>query len=206
MNKQFLKRTTGLILLCLTLASAPCLFATTVVFSDNFDDGDISDWTKSTNYGSTSVIEASSNFVVSGLSLNAFLLAPPGGNNLVVRANHDFFAPVTGTYTIDMDASSAVCGGCTISYDVLVDNVLQVRRHITTFEDRSFNIALTEGVHTLSLGMHTTNASSGQFNAFFDNVVILTEENVPSAVPEPSSFLLLLITVGLGANFFSSKK
>ncbi len=206
MKKQFFNRAVGLVFLCLILASTPCLFATTVIFSDNFDDGDISDWTKSTNYGSTSAIEASSNFVVSGLSLNTFLIAPPGGTNLVVRAEHDFFAPVTGTYTIDMDASSAICGGCTISYDVLVDNVLQVRKNITVFENRSFNIGLSAGTHTLSLGMHTTNASSGQFNAFFDNVVILTEENVPSAVPEPSSFLLLLLTVGFGANFFSLKK
>ncbi len=162
-----------------------------VIFSDNFDDGDVSDWTKATNFaGSTTVTVDSVEFVSPGYSLITYLDVPPlSGTNLYVRASHDFVAPTAGNYTLDLWARSAPCQGCVISYDVLVDGTLLDRRQIFTFESRSFALnGLSAGTHVLSLGMFTTAAFLGRFRAFFDNVTISTAG--PLAVPEPASALL----------------
>ena len=172
--------------------------AATTVFSDNFDDGDVSDWVKSTNYGGSSVVTVrGDSFVSPGFALYTYLDAPPGGGSLVVRASHDFFAPVAGDYLLELSARSSPCSGCTMSYDVLVDGGSLTRTFApSAFEARSFTLTgLAAGTHTLTLGMHTTNASSGRFNASFDDVVISTT----APIPEPGAWALMLGGLGLVA-------
>lgn len=156
--------------------------AATVVFSDNFDDGNVSDWTASTNGPATPVVTVRSDSFVSGpYSLWTYFNAPPGGSNLVVRASHAFTAPVMADYLLELSARSAPCQGCTMSYDVLVDNVLLTRKFFpNAFEARSFTLSgLAAGAHTLTLGIHTTGASNGRFQASFDDVRISTTAPVP---------------------------
>ncbi len=153
-----------------------------VVFSDNFDDGDVTDWVKSTNYAGTTSVQTDGT-AVSGQSLFTYLTAPPGGTNLIVRATKSFNAPVAGDYLLSLYAVSTVCSGCTVSYDVLVDGMHLDRKNFTSgFEARNFNLmGLSAGTHSLILGVYTTNASSGLFGARFDNVEVSTQAEIPEA-------------------------
>lgn len=179
----------------LTLA-APVASAATTVFSDNFDDGDVSDWTLTTNYAGTTFLGVRDDaFVSPGFALYTYLQAPPGGIQLVVRGSRTFEAPVAGDYVLDLFARSSPCGGCTISYDVLVNGVSLDRKFAPdAFEARSFALTgLAAGEHTLTLGIHTTNASSGRFSASFDDVVISTT----APIPEPGTWALMAGGLGL---------
>ena len=185
LNKQLTKFVLAMMLL---LSGRPT--SATIIFSDNFDNGDVSDWVKTTNYGGSSAVTVrSDSFVSPDFSLFTYLDAPPGGISLFVHASHDFVAPLTTDYTLDFWGRSSPCSGCTISYDVLVDGVLLDRKFApTAFEQRSFALnGLSAGTHLLSLGIFTTNASSGRFSASFDNVVISTTS---TTIPEPSALLL----------------
>ncbi|MBX3486182.1 PEPxxWA-CTERM sorting domain-containing protein [Phenylobacterium sp.] len=167
--------------------------AATVVFSDDFDAGVGPEWVFTTNYGGTAGIDA-------GGILGPYINAPPGGGDLTARATRTLTL-LAGDYTLDLDAWALVCQGCTISYDVLFDGVSLTRTAGTnTFQSRSFDLgALSAGTHTITLGMHTTNASSGHFLAKFDNVV-LTGDNLVAGVPEPATWgLMILGFAGAGA-------
>jgi len=167
----------------------------TVVFSDGFDDGDVSDWSKTTNYAGTTAVSIRNDLFVSPSgALFVYLDAPPGGSALNVRASHGFNAPVAGDYTLGLSARSAPCDGCTISYDILVDGVLLDRRSAASaFDGRNFSLnGLTAGAHTLTLGMFTIVAFAGRFNASFDDVVIATAATAPETpVPLPASIVLV---------------
>lgn len=179
----------------LVLATSAASAATTV-FSDSFDDGDVSDWTLTTNYGGTTFLGVRDDvFVSPGFALFTYLQAPPGGIQLFVRGSRTFDAPVAGDYLLDLSARSSPCDGCTISYDVLVDGVLLARKFApVAFEARSFSLTgLAAGDHTLTLGIHTTNASSGRFSASFDDVVISTT----APIPEPGIWALMAGGLGI---------
>ena len=179
-------------LISIGLASAANAAGTTV-FADSFDDGNVADWTisNSSNVTVPQVIVRTDSFVSGTGSLWTFFDAPSGGSGPgTVRASHAFNAPVTATYTLSLWARSAPCSGCTMSYDVLVDGVSLTRSFApSAFEQRSFTLTgLTAGTHTLTLGMHTTAASSGRFQASFDDVSITTL----APVPEPDTLAMML--------------
>jgi hypothetical protein len=163
-----------------------------IAFSDDFNDNDVSDWTFSTNYGGAAGTET-------GGILGPYIDAPPGGFDLVARSTRALTLSA-GDYTLDLDAMSIDCDGCTISYDVLFDNVLLTRTaSFEATQHRSFDLGeLAGGSHGLTLGMHTTNASSGHFVARFDNVVLDRANVVPPGpgVPEPSTWALMLLGFG----------
>jgi hypothetical protein len=157
--------------------------AASVVFADDFDDNDVSDWTFTTNYGGGAGVDT-------GGVLGPYIDAPPGGVDLTARASHTLNL-AAGDYTLALDAFAIVCGGCTVSYDVLFDGDLLTRTAgSNAFDHRDFDLGtLTAGVHTLTLGMHTTNASNGHFLAKFDNV----ELSGTSAAPEPGAWALMIL-------------
>ena len=178
--------------------AAPASAALTTVFADTFEDGSVADWTI-TNTANISVPQAiiRTDSVHSGSgAMWTFFDAPSGGSGAgTVRASHTFTAPVAADYTLSLWARSSVCSGCTMSYDVLVDNVSLARAFApNAFEERVFQlVGLGAGTHTLTLGMHTTAASSGRFQATFDDVSITTL----APVPEPQSVALLLAGLGV---------
>jgi hypothetical protein len=187
-------------LVVLSLLS-PAAIAATVVFSDSFDDGDVSDWVKSTNHAGPSQVDVRSDLFVSpGFALWTYLDAPPGGSNLTTTGTHEFVAPVSGNYELTLSAISTSCVGCTVSYEVFVDGIRLDRKSApTSFESRLFSLpGLAAGSHTLGLGIHTDVAIAGRFNASFDDVVISTT----ALVPEPAAYVTMCI--GLVVVFFLS--
>jgi hypothetical protein len=172
------------------LIVGPAANAGTIVFSDDFEDGLVNDWNKSTNFGGTTAIVASGTSHTGNFGLETYLEVPPlSGTDLYVRASHDFLAPVAGDYILNLWARSTSCNGCTISYDVIVDGTSLARSTApTAFEERTFSLeGLAAGPHTITLGMFTTLAVSGHFFSSFDDVVISTS----APVPELPTFALL---------------
>jgi PEP-CTERM motif len=188
--------------LAVTLPAHALVDIGTTVFSDSFDDGDVSDWVVSSSGNITGpVVAVRTDSVVSGPgALWTYFNAPSGGTGAgFVRATHSFTAPVAADYTLDLWARSAICSGCTMFFDVLVDGQSLTRDGTaqTAFSQRSFSLAgLTAGQHQLTLGMYTNAASSGRFQASFDDVRISTL----APVPEPAAaWLMLGGLVALGA-------
>jgi hypothetical protein len=189
-----------------SLALSAAAANATVVFSDNFDDGDVTDWVKSTNYGGSTFVETDG-VAVSGQSLFTYLTAPPGGVNLVVWATKSFNAPVAGDYLLSLYAVSTVCSGCVVSYDIFVDSgATHTSRtnHTAGFQlvEISLN-GLAAGSHELTLGVHTTNASSGLFGARFDNVEVSTQAEVAEA---PAVAILAGGLAAIGATAMRRRK
>jgi len=184
------------VLLGSALLGAPA-GAATIVFSDNFDDGNVSNWAVSSSANITvPVVAVDAAFNVSpGFSMITYFDAPDGGSGAgTVRASRSFTAPVAGDYLLELDARSSPCQGCVMSYDVLVDGNLLVRgfEDSSSFDALSFSLTgLAAGPHMITLGMHTTGASSGRFRAQFDDVVISTTAQIPVGTPEPATMALL---------------
>lgn len=174
-----------------TLAAA----APVTVFSDDFEDGSVADWSVSASAGViTPVVATRSDAVHGGLyAMQTYFDAPSGGvGSNFVRASHSFTAAATGDYLLELWARSAPCGGCAMYFDVLVDGMSQLHDGSaqTTYAFRSLTLSnLTAGLHTLTLGMFTTDASSGRFQASFDDVRITTETS--ATVPEPTTLALV---------------
>jgi len=157
------------------LSPAPARAAT--VFSDDFSDNDASDWTKSTNYGGTSVVDGSTG------SMEVYLDAPPGGTDLFVTATHDFTIGADGPLQLSFSAASGPCSGCTIRYNVYLDGVnIYSNPTFGAVELASLALGnLSLGLHTLGLGVTTETASSGHFYATFDNISIV-QTPIPPAL------------------------
>jgi opacity protein-like surface antigen len=163
--------------------------AATVVFSDDFNDNDVSDWLFTTNHGVAGTD--------TGGVLGPYINAPPGGANLFARSSRTLNL-LAGDYSLSLDAFAIVCSGCIVSYDVFFDGSHLTRTAGTNaFQARSFNLgAVAAGSHTITLGMHTTNASSGHFLAKFDNVVLTGDNLVTGGVPEPGAWALMILGFG----------
>lgn len=186
MKRQLLA---GLCAAVLTTVAATQAGAT-VVFSDNFNDNDVSDWSFSTNYEGGAGLDA-------GGILGPYINAPPGRNSELIARGSRTINLTAGSYALSLDALSVPCSGCTISYDVLFDNALLTRTASNgAWQSRSFDLgALSAGSHTITLGMHTTLAFSGHFLAQFDNVV-LDQTSTGSSAPEPGIWAMMLIGFG----------
>ena len=163
--------------------------AATIVFADDFNDNDVSDWSFVSNHTSAGVD-------TDGI-LGPYIDAPPGGSNLTARASRTLTL-LAGDYSLSLDAFAIVCQGCTVSYDVIFDGVSLTRTAGTNaFQARTFDLgSLAAGDYTLTLGMHTTNASSGHFLAKFDNVVLTGDNLVTGSVPEPGAWALMILGFG----------
>ncbi|PWR04676.1 hypothetical protein DKT77_00260 [Meridianimarinicoccus roseus] len=186
----------GLALVC-ALAAAGAAQSATTVFSDDFNDGDVSDWTltfASAPIAGTAGLAARA--FQGGTVFEPFFLAPPGGSALRVQGSRSFIAPVTGSYTLALLANSYECSGCTMSFEVLVNGATiasVAAPSNTALSAYSYSLNLAAGSNTLTLGMFTTGASSGRFGARFDDVVISTDA---ALVPLPASGLAAMAGIG----------
>jgi hypothetical protein len=194
----------GLRSLLVAMACAASLpAAAAVVFADDFEDADVSDWAVSASAGViTPVVTTRTDSVHGGShAMWVYFDAPNGGRGAnTVRATHSFVAPVAGDYTIELWARSAPCGGCTMSFDVLLDGMLLTRDggSPSAFTQETFSFTgLAAGLHQLTLGMHTNAAASGRFQASFDDVRISTTAVIPTAVPAPAGLALVLAGLGV---------
>lgn len=175
------------------LGSAQAHAAT--VFSDNFNDNDVSDWTLTTNYAGTAGIDA-------GGVLGPYINAPPGSNSHIFAQASKTMLLTGGDYMLSFDAFSPTCSGCTISYVVTLNGVAEYSHASNGVWDigRNVNLGpLTTGMYTLGFAMETTNAIAGHFVADFDNVVLDRQEYAApgGAVPEPSAWALMILGFGL---------
>lgn len=184
---------------CGTLMSAQASAVT--VFSDNFEDGSAGDWTVSSSINvSRPVVRTRSDAVAQGqFALWTYFDAPGGGSGAgFVRASRSFDLAWAGDFTLDLWARSAPCSGCTMHFDIWLDGQLLLRDGSAQngYAQRSLALTgLSAGTHQLGLGMYTTAASSGRFQASFDDVRITGI----APVPEPASFWLALAGLaGLG--------
>ena len=189
----------------LSIAIVPVAHAVPVtVFSDDFEDGDVTDWIVTSSAGViTPVVTVRTDSVHSGTyALIDYFDAPTGGAGAnFVRASHTFTAPTFGDYTLSLWARSSICSGCTMFFDVLVDNVLLAHDGTSpsAYKFDSFLLSnLSANVHTLTLGMYTDAASSGRFNASFDDVLITRQVPVPAT--------LALLSLGLAGLGFSRRR
>lgn len=173
----------------LLLAAVPFTASAGVIFADNFESGTLSGWTLTTDKNGH--MQADTESVHAGdYALETWFDAPSDATGAgYVRASHAFTVAAEGDYTLGLWAKSAECGGCTMSYDVLLNGDLFTRKNAADFEFRTFTLSgLTAGEHTLTLGMFTDAASSGHFSARFDNVSIY---NDAAEAPEPGTAFLL---------------
>jgi PEP-CTERM motif len=169
-----------------------------VIFLDNFDDGDVSDWTVSSLYpGTPMAMVRTDSFVSPSYALYTNFVTPTSSTDYDFQANHVFTAPTAGNYILTLWARSSTCAACIVSYEIRVDGVSLTRTFANDFEFRSFALnSLTAGAHTLSLGGYTTNSSRGIRSASFDDVMIESAAEA-NTTPEPASFGLLLAGLGL---------
>lgn len=173
--------------------------APVTVFSDDFEDGNVADWSvsSSANIGTPVVtVRSDSTHAGSAYALHTYFDAPGGGSGAgFVHASRQFDLAWAGDFTLDLWARSSPCSGCTMFFDVLLDGVSLWRdgSSPTAFVQRSVDLSgLTAGLHTLTLGMYTNAASSGRFNASFDDVRLTGEAPVTANdVPEPATGALV---------------
>ena len=177
-----------------------------VLLADDFEDGDVSNWTHS---GPGSTFASTDGGGLDGSSPNprpgtyvlrtGFIAPSEATGPNKSQASINFTAPVAGNYTLDLYARSRNCSGCVMSYEILVDSIQLAFQSSTTFVHEVISLtALTAGVHTLTLGLDTDAASSGNFQAFFDDVCISTggrNECFPpsSGIPLPGPLALIAL-------------
>jgi hypothetical protein len=164
-----------------------------VVFSDDFNDNDVSDWILASNYSGPSGIDA-------GGVLGPYIDAPPGSPAPIHAEASQVLNLVPGDYSLTFDAYVPSCSGCTISYFVALDTAVKYLHASNGVWDIGQTVdfgPLAGGPHLLSLGMYTTLAISGHFVAKFDNVVLDAERLAPTAVPEPATWTMMLVGAGL---------
>lgn len=185
----------------ITLAHGPALAVP--LFSADFNSGDVSGWLLSTNYSGAAGIESVPSSAYPSLtldgtnSLGVFVKAPPptSSSALFASANKTIFLSEPSTH-LSFQALSLSCTGCTISWFVRLDGVPIASNASNGLVDNiSLNWAFAAGNHTLTLGMNTTQAFSGQFEAVFDNILISNDR--ASEVPLPAALPLFVGALGM---------
>ncbi|MCX6712905.1 MAG: DUF2341 domain-containing protein, partial [Candidatus Vogelbacteria bacterium] len=154
--------------------------ADTFVLYDDFNSGSVSDWTLSSSCGTGVRAANSSVYHSSPYSLQNYFTGRCGAG--YSYSSRSFTAPVNGTYAADFYAKSMGCSGCTVSARLFFDNSQLYSQSISgAIQAGSVSSSLTAGTHAVKVGMYTTNAYSGTFQAYFDDIhVRKTASPVPT--------------------------
>jgi hypothetical protein len=143
--------------------------ADTFVLYDDFNSGSVSDWTLSSSCGTGARVANSSVYHSSPYSLQNYFTGRCGAG--YSYSSRSFTAPVNGTYAVDFYAKSMGCSGCTVSARLFFDNSQLFTQSISgALQAGTVASSLTAGTHTVKVGMYTTNAFSGTFQAYFDDI------------------------------------
>ena len=189
------------------LAAVGCAGAQAgIVFQDNFESGDISTWSVDSNYDGDTGAYVRSDFVHSGANaLGTFIDLPSDGSavsNRYVRASHEFTVVDAGDHVLDLWGANSGCNaGCSLSYQVLLDDVLiGTWQSPDAFQQVTQTLSgLAAGLHTLTLGLFADGAANGRYTASFDDVTISSIGGGGGTVPEPQSLALVLAALAAGA-------
>jgi hypothetical protein len=157
-----------------------------IIFADDFNDDNVSDWTIAP--GS----KGSAGIAVSGGVIETYFNAPASTGAGYAGADHSFIlASDASNVTLKLRGRTLPCGGCVMRYQALIDGSIVVEGTDTSFADWTVPVTLLNaGTHIISLRHATNAASSGHFAAFFDDVTI--EGTLASPVPEPASWALAI--------------
>lgn len=175
----------------LALAVAALAIATPasaqVVFFDDFNDGDTVGWTLGTNHDNAWIGSSGGNQLLAAFSPGA------QGNNFFSRAVTTFTLADISNILLELNGLAAPCSGCTMRYQAYVDGNLVIDgiENVLTYRSTSLN-NLAAGSHTLEVGVFSDYAFSGTFYAVLDDVRVTA-----SAVPEPSSWAMMIGGIGL---------
>jgi hypothetical protein len=190
-------------LAAVALASAASSSALTVVFADDFEDGNVGDWSEAAQFPEIASVFTSTRHHSGSFGLGVSINVSPSMPFSFASASREFIAPAAGDYYLDLwvrtDEASMSSLMSAAMYTVRVDNrgiaariSSQTFRHVTFVLDN-----LSTGAHTLSLGVVNTfpsfgdlsNWRGGLYSAFFDDVSIATTAQAP--IPEPGTQGLL---------------
>jgi hypothetical protein len=172
----------------------------TAVF-DDFDDGDVSDWSESLcqrrNSGQTCLVDVitSPTPVPSepfwGMSAIRDSVAGCAGS-IASKHAKTFTAPVSGNYEVSSVMFGARCDICDVFARLFVDGqqvLVKKGERINSGEGpqppelKSAVIPLTAGPHTIEMGMTSNIACFGLFRGEFDNIDIKQTTASPSTLP-----------------------
>jgi hypothetical protein len=172
-----------------------------VLFSDDFNDGDISDWTASTNAPDGYVAQV----------IDAPVSGQPGLQLVLVR---DFGAPtdpslyVRASHQVDLEADEVIIAARYLTSSFTSANVSAVAfldgqplwstQHQSTgpFGRTSIYRHITPGLHTLTLGLGIQGPPGSVFYfglVDYDSVTIQTQ---PAGEPEPATWALAVVGFG----------
>ena len=144
-------------------------------FFDDFNDGDVSDWSMEANVRRGHVEVSDEHYHSHPYSLITFFKAPYDGwgRKLYVRAYRSFTVDVDFDYMVEFYTRSNPCIGCKIYSEMFIDGNRVFRENIPReMVYRSLRIHLDRGNHEIKVGMFTTAAWFGRFPAWFDDVRI----------------------------------
>jgi hypothetical protein len=162
---------------------------------DDFNNGDISNWTLDTS-------------CITGTNeLNGTLYhSPPYSllNYLMNACGNDQYSfskrlvdLTSSNYDLAFYARSHECMGCTVSAMVLIDGWPNFDKYDPGPELHRYNISLYiySGWHTITVGMFTTDSQSGIFPAWFDDIILRKITSQPPSAtfgPEESAIQVVL--------------
>jgi hypothetical protein len=179
------------------IAAAGALAATPAqadtLFFDDFEDGDVSDWTLTSNHDNPFRI-ATTDAATGDFALETYLEPGRQGGGFNASATKEFI--LSRAYTnvvLSFSAKSVPCDTCTISYE---GNFNDTFGGLASFSGTDLNYTpriisipdLAAGTYRLRLGVFTTQAFAGRFSAKFDDVSITGT----AAVPEPATWAMMI--------------
>ena len=158
--------------------------ASVFVFYDDFDDGNISDWSLWTDCGTgaktvSNTVRHSTPYSIKNYVSNTC-------RDSYSYSYRNFTVPDTGTYTVDFYAMSGPCDICTIYAEMAIAGSWFFSQQLLSLTHFTYNRSLTAGSREIDIGMYTTESITGTFPAYFDDIMIYKKANTSPAVANGS--------------------